>query len=133
MPLWIAIGLSGYATHLLWQVVKVLRSGTTPFVLFLAFLFFLGKFSLLLAASSYWSAMYCPYAQQFSPVLLVIPAFLALLEVLIMRSTVKEHLAHLKKSPRFFPAIALQILVTVVLPALLLAVAYNVLAHKQCA
>jgi hypothetical protein len=135
MTIWVALALSGYTLHLLWQCASLLRRppSATSRVPFFVLPFFISKLALLAVAASYWIPSYCQYAKLFSPRLLMIPAALAVLEAYAMYFTIKENVSSLRLSPRFYPAIAWQVLVSVAFPAALLLVAYNELAWKQCA
>ena len=133
MPLWIAVGLSGYATHLLWQLTKLIAFDRAANALFAAAVFFLVKLGLLLVAASYWIPRYCQQVQQLSPWLLLIPALLSAFEVFLAYATIKENFDQLRKSPLFYPSMLVQLCVTVALPFALFAVAYHVLIQEQCA
>jgi hypothetical protein len=136
MPFWTAALFTAYTLHLLWQAVqmwpKFVKSGK-PVLLILFAPFLLSKLALVVLALSYWSVTYCAASSQLSPWLLVIPAFLSLVEAMGMTNAIVENVQSIKGSPWFYPSLVAQVLVSLVIPVVLLLMAFRVLGLNQCA
>ena len=134
MTIWTALILSGYGLHLLWQILRMFRrSRIDPDIRFDRVLpFFIVKLALLAVACSYWIPNLCQSAKALSHGVLLFFAAMTVGELCIVSVTIKENIEPLMASSRFYIAIAAQLLVSVVFPAALLVVVYNLLATSKC-
>jgi hypothetical protein len=131
MPAWIALAFAAYTTHFLWQAKQLLAHLTwqswflVPLVL--------AKLGFIAASASYWFPSACEKITKLNQFWFILAFWFALLEARIMYAVIAKELHTLRAGKYFYPAIVLQLGVSVALPILLLGLLGVMIFLGQCA